>query len=835
MPSFVDKLAELSTPAPTAPEAEPVAPAASGPDVSVVDKDGGAYLVPQSSLQQAIDAGLRVETPEEGAARVKRAQDEATYGGIGGQVASGAAGFARGATVGLSDVAATAIGGDKARETLRALKEVNPGSSTVGELAGVIAPALVGDEAGLAGMAVKGIGAPSRAVGALGRAAEGAVATALPTAGKGVVGRVLARGAQLGAQGAVEGATYGVGQQLSEDAIADKPLTADALVAAAGHGALLGGLIGGGLGAGGEALTSGLGAVYRGASGLASKALGRAETETVSEWLDKTSGERVWAAAGPTQGMTAKAEARYAGGAAQLGKDIREELPGLLGREGKSVAGLTREDMLRGAELGAEKHGARIGEIMAEVDAKAPQGAALAADISGIISGMRDDVAGHAGQAHIASKLEDFREQAMRIVGATDGAGKYTALGLDAPVSFSALRKLRVDADALVNWANSAPELMGAKAQFAHLRHSLEGKLESSLERVAGTERLAEYASAKQGFQRAKVLEKAAARGVAQEGTNRFLSLTDNIIGSAGASIGGTIGSAFGPAGAAAGAAVGGGLGAFMNKTMIRKHGDLIAAELLRPAGVIDKLASLESAVTSRISGAVDKFLGAAGTASRVVPVVADARRTVAAMRAASALASNPAEMPDRIAKAQGPEVGAVAPQTAGLAAATSTRAAAFLASKVPAGIGSRSSVGEPKRRYSQDDIEKFSRYLRAFERPLDSVVDDMKEGRVSREAVEFLRAVHPQVYRKLGESVSAEISKREARGEKIPYEKKLRLSILLEAVTDDTLDPAFIAAVQAAHATEAQPDTGSSAGGATKPLKSQADTFRTKLDRLGE
>lgn len=106
------------------------------------------------------------------------------------------------------------------RQDARERRDVLPGTSGLGTVAGQLPYAFVGPGA------------------ALGQAAQGA-----------------RLGVRLGAQalgGAVEGAAYGESQATDDAYIEDKPLTAEKLIASMGWGSLIGGAAGGGLGALGE-------------------------------------------------------------------------------------------------------------------------------------------------------------------------------------------------------------------------------------------------------------------------------------------------------------------------------------------------------------------------------------------------------------------------------------------------------------------------------------------------------------------------------------------------------------------------------------------------------
>lgn len=179
-------------------------------------------------------------------------------------IAAVVAGAARGLSLGISDLVAAES--PAARRTLQGLRERNPGASLAGEVAGAVAPAFA---TGGTSLAARGAAAAPASLVARGSLAlEQGVTRALGrTAAEGFGARVAQRATAEAAAGAFEGAAFGVGEVISENALSDRDLTAEALLAGAADGALLGTLggaaIGGGLGAAGSlfgrtrALTSG--------------------------------------------------------------------------------------------------------------------------------------------------------------------------------------------------------------------------------------------------------------------------------------------------------------------------------------------------------------------------------------------------------------------------------------------------------------------------------------------------------------------------------------------------------------------------------------------------
>lgn len=162
-------------------------------------------------------------------------------------VLAGTAAAARGASLGLSDVALTSTGLVEP-ETLQALREENPVAEVVGQGIG-IAGSVVGT-GGLGGLAqggaragiglgaragVRALSAPARAAIRGGKAVEDAVRVAIGSRVPASVAKVAAKGAGL----AAEGAAFGAGGAITE-ATLDPDFTADVAVSHVGMGALLG-------------------------------------------------------------------------------------------------------------------------------------------------------------------------------------------------------------------------------------------------------------------------------------------------------------------------------------------------------------------------------------------------------------------------------------------------------------------------------------------------------------------------------------------------------------------------------------------------------------------
>lgn len=215
-----------------------VAPDADG-RVRVV-RNGAFGSVPAGELEAFLRAtpGARIAAPGE----VLERQAQREYGdGIGNELRAALEGAGRAATLGLSDVAISEIGGEGAREGLAQRRERNPLAAATGAAAGVAATALVGGGAG--GLAKLLSATPAGLAMRAGQAVGGTLT------GAGV--SVATRAGAAAVSGALEGALFGAGEGVTDWAL--NPIaqerTAERLMASvvdrAGSGALLGGLASG--------------------------------------------------------------------------------------------------------------------------------------------------------------------------------------------------------------------------------------------------------------------------------------------------------------------------------------------------------------------------------------------------------------------------------------------------------------------------------------------------------------------------------------------------------------------------------------------------------------
>lgn len=124
---------------------------------------------------------------------------------------------------------------------------------------------------------------------------------------------------------------------------------------------------------------------------------------------------------------------------------------------------------------------------------------------------------------------------------------------------------------------------------------------------------------------------------------------------------------------------------------------------------------------------------------------------------------------------------------------ATMQRKLDFLASKLPKD-GREPTLVQSDFTPSSVEIKKFAKYVRAAENP-QTVLEDMKNGRLTQEAAETLKVVYPAMFADIQMQI---IEALPTLKEKLNYRQKLQLSRLFGIPVDESMKTSFIQAMQA-------------------------------------
>jgi len=298
---------------------------------------------------------------------------------------------------------------------------------------------------------------------------------------------------------------------------------------------------------------------------------------------------------------------------------------------------------------------------------------------------------------------------------------------------------------------------------------------------------------------------------------NQFRALSGGDTPETGAMMRGMLGSMVG---GAPGAAVGATIGA-----------------LSSPAQVIGKVAAIERvirAVDTKLDGGIRGYF--ARVTDRVAPVARSATIKAATAethqatyeRAKKALDVPPAQRAEAVEHSVR-HVREQSPELADSIVTASARASSFLEGKLPRRPAAASADLTPhlsEDRLPRSEVARFARYARAVEDP-SVMARDLAAGTLSRETVEAVRSVYPTIYARIRETVIEGLARRK---DPLPYQARVKLSMLLGFVGDPSLRPEAIVSMQ--DAMKLPPPTPPSRQYGS-PAKSMSENVMAQMDRL--
>jgi hypothetical protein len=832
--------------------------------VPVMDPDTHRIVnVRGEHLHQAIAADMRPVTEEEAAAAAKEKRAEGDWTaqhplvsaalGIHPQQRAMQEAMLSGATAGAAPAAVHGALGLVSPEyaqayaqSEQALQEDYPKTTAAGQIAGAAVGAYAGGALGGAARLL-----PSAAFDIAGGAAEGAIARATGgLASSGLGGEIGAAALRLGANGAVQGALYGAAQQVSDDLIQDHELAADKLFAASANGLLFGGLTGAGfgaLGAGGAAALRGArgmlaplqkGAASAAEAGEAAANVVRAaglepeQEASVLRSLPKKlakmdagemAGEEAWKAASPGKKQTLEAEAR-AGGTAEVGKTVLKYR--IIDADRGVVNALAEghpEQLLKRTEAAMDLVGEKIGEVLG------PSGATIrAGDVLEPIQAKMQALSETAASSYAVDGLREFHDRVVRSLDLPK-----TAAGAPDVDALIPIQKLVAERRALQQMTFQDNQTLDAKLALEVRRDvsrawgDIEEKaLDGAAKELGHGPTGEDLRALNRDYQHLALYKQAIEKGgVMRAETNRKLSLTDML------TVGGGIAAGHPVAGFALG---------FAHK-VIRERGNAAAAVLLSRVAEMKAIEGVMTRIDRVVNRAAEDAV--AGTAEARTPMrrprpklppknEEDQSFDRRYRRAVDAVASMQRD-PDAFARRAAAVSDAMpaAPKLSGALSRNVTRAAVFLAQKVPQPVGPMRLGGAPP---SVPDTEK-AKFLDAYEaiREPEKTIAKIGRGDASVEAVQALRYGAPALFEDFRMKTMRVLADKHARGEEVPFEASLRLGLLLDIPADPSLDPRVMRTLQMNVAGPAPAPQNQQHKGTAPHRPVQLDTQQSPLDRL--
>jgi hypothetical protein len=685
-------------------------------------------------------------------------------------------GAASGVSFGLSDQLLTKLG-IYTPEELREIYDRNEVADTAGQITGVAASLIPTGGASVAARGAAAAGKGVRAATKAGQSVEKLTAKGLEkiiaeTGERKFAKEVIRKAIPQGAGSAVEGAAYGAGQLIREDALGTAEFNAENLVANLGGGALIGGSFGAGLGASLPLF------------GKVSK-IGKISKDVAAKKLNDLTDQSSAAAelVGFSSSKISKLKTNY--------PKLLEELPDFL-RNRLQLKKFTSTDELyekaQQVKASAISNKPKFIQKIDEIAEQNPQ-AYLDKDLvfNPILQSIDDRLTDISGKASFRKEANELRKFRKDFVNEKFSGEPMSAAKLDE------LRKLADEKAKHAKFDNPTRLNLAARDVRRLLRQNIDDMAD-------GVSKIDESASLlakdlKQANQDIHIIntieESLAKKSVKGE---QFLNTSDLLLGGLG-------GYGFGPEALAV-------LGArkFAQSDLRRRLAltSFVEKQNQNMQTAIDK--SLKAFFEGSKKPAI--VAGKAAQASLVKSLIArkptdqkgkEPKDEQAAFRAirdnVKELVDNPEKLQKRaIMNTEGLAV--IAPETASATATVLARAVTFLNSKLPPHLQNFDGLAALSRDQEVSDMElsKFRRYVQAIETPM-ALLDDLADGSATIDQVEAVKAVYPDIYSRIVDKTYEYIGSQK---EQLPYAKRVQLGTLLGVPTDTSLRPDALDDLQA-------------------------------------
>jgi len=155
-------------------------------------------------------------------------------------------------------------------------------------------------------------------------------------------------------------------------------------------------------------------------------------------------------------------------------------------------------------------------------------------------------------------------------------------------------------------------------------------------------------------------------------------------------------------------------------------------------------------------------------------------------------------------------------------------RALVFLDSKLPQ-LMNVNPLLRKKYKPSSQDLYKFKKYLQAIQDPM-AVLKQFGKGNISRESVEAIRFVYPDIYARIRTEVMKDVY---ANPESVDYKQRLLLGILMDAPTDLALMPDSIRSLQQFYSESAVSQAGGKISANAAKGIDRANSAATQLEKI--
>lgn len=644
---------------------------------------------------------------------------------------------ARGASLGLSDVVLTGSG-LVAPETLRNIEEQNPWASGTAEVGGAIAPAFI------SGGATVPAKAAMKGATALGEIAAKKATTA---AGKKIIGTAAA--------GAAEGAAFGAGTLVSDIALENQKLSAESIIGTVGPGIMIGGVGGSLLGAGSVALTG---------VGKVAKPVSKRVVSFAEGYIDPVR------AAEKLSGLAPKRLIKLNEGRA-AGQTFSDDALEYMRRNLVSDIGSMPDDLVAANSSTISKVGKQIDELTSRLDDEVIMHPDIYAEsnvrsrLDAVLNKWQDKLSRMSGvKAPQLRALKNFRHDVAVNVGTgaeaeLEAAAAKAGLGAPAPGQgiFGRLNQLRKDLQDISH--------VSGRSKLENIPSKIADDLRREIRTI--TDEVSDRIGARVGGEVADI-------------GNRLRQVNKDY----------HIGMELKP-GLAVRAQKRDDLGLWE----IIKGGD-IRRNILVLNKVGEKVGGVKQAIKSAVGNFFQKtkrpalsltnksLIDSGFALSEDRKQAKNEKAAFKNIQAQLSNLSNPDFLVERIAKVAAPAFN-ISPQMGMAAQNQLITAVEFLHNKLPKHIGSGPAQLLFPKEYEPTDMERaqFQRYAQIVEQPL-TILEELEAGTMTREHVEALKYVYPEIYKQVQLSVYETI----ASNPDVSYQKKVQLGILLDIPSDESL-----------------------------------------------
>lgn len=695
-------------------------------------------------------------------------------------IAAATLGALRGATVGLSDVAARGLGYE---DQVRKYKEYNPQASTAGEVAGTVASAFTGP-------------------GALITKASLAATQGLS---KGLTKKAIAN--------IIEGAAYGGAQAISDIALKKTNDIAENIIT----NISLGGLTGGVLSIAGH----GISRAASGTKDLIKKGFKLGD-------LQKASDDAALQFIGGTGADIRRLEPARA---ASMSEMIRNAMTDNGQKPFKKAVQTSLEDLVEKVQAIKDNAGKYIGDFDDGISKVILDKAKVDIDEGKILFNYSEQ-----GLPPLDDVVQFLRGRAANLgeqIGFQNEAGKIKALADDIQSKFTELYnfndlvELRRNVDKLLPkkaFENqlATPEMSAYFDVLRDYRRFLQDKILKAAENVqelypqemkkSGLD-LAAYKAANNQYGTASQIIKLANKGLAKEAARPPLTAVDYMI------------TGYGVASPAALAMLGlkKGYEKFSRQALIIAGKDGESSAINGLSKIMHKEDSL---LKDKAKDFAQNFkLGLIGTST--IPVTSifekDYEQKFSDIQ-------DMAQNPELFSQKMQDEVSGIGNIDAQLQQAIINKTAIatqFLSSKLPKNPFINDAFpSHIKWKPSASEVAKFNRYLKAADDPF-SIMDDLKAGVLTPEAVESVKTIYPETYNKIVQSVMNEMAMRK---EPPTLNQKLQLSILLNQPIVGIQDIQMMQRLQMGAQAAGQMEQSQQQSPAMKSKKIEGDFLKGKM-----